>query len=218
VGTISTLTPTFTCNAVAKAVRYKVKIYAADSVTLLHTSTALLTPSYPLGGGVLTDYSTKFWSVTAYADAACTVLYGVESGHEIIYKIELDDTLPDGTVGTAYTGTVTATGGTGPYTYAVTSGTLPAGLTLASNGNITGTSTTAATSAFTITASDNIGGTGSQAYSVTVIAAAPDACPWPGGSAGCGSWRCSLRSLGSAGVAARGPDSNGPAGYLRPGG
>jgi hypothetical protein len=82
VGEISTLTPTFTCDAVTKAVRYKVKIYAADSETLLHTSIALLTPSYVLGGGVLTSGTTYYWSYTAYADAACTVLYGVESGHE----------------------------------------------------------------------------------------------------------------------------------------
>jgi hypothetical protein len=176
VGEIATLTPTFTCDAVTKAVRYKVRIYAADSVTVVHTSIALLLPSYPLGAGVLTDYATKYWSFTAYADAACTAAYGVESGHEIIYKIELDDTLADGTVGVAYTGTVTATGGTGPYTYAVTSGTLPAGLTLASNGAVTGTPTTAATSAFTVTATDANGNTGSREYSVTVATAEVDVC------------------------------------------
>jgi hypothetical protein len=87
--------------------------------------------------------------------------------------ITLDDTLADGTVGAAYTGAVAATGGTGPYTYAVTSGTLPAGLTLASNGAVTGTPTTAATSAFTVTATDTNGDTGSRAYSVTVAEAEP---------------------------------------------
>jgi hypothetical protein len=168
VGAITTLTPTFTCDAVVKAVRYKVKIYDAAGTTVLHTSIALLLPSYVLGGGVLTDYATKYWSFTAYADAACTAAYGVESGHEIIYQIQLDDTLADGTVGTAYTGTITATGGTSPYTYAVTSGTLPAGLSLSSGGAVTGTPTTAATSAFTVTATDANGSTGSRAYSVTV--------------------------------------------------
>jgi hypothetical protein len=82
VGEIATLTPTFTCDAVAKAVRYKVRIYAADSVTVLHTSSALLLPSYPLGGGVLSGGNTYYFSFTAYADAACTAAYGVESGHE----------------------------------------------------------------------------------------------------------------------------------------
>jgi hypothetical protein len=171
VGEIATLTPTFTCDAVAKAVRYKVKIYDATGTTLLHTSMALLLPSYPLGAGVLTDYATKKWTFTAYPDTACTAAYGVESAQVSIYKIELDDTLADGTVGTAYTGTVAATGGTGPYTYAVTSGTLPAGLSLSSGGAVTGTPTTAATSAFTVTATDANGDTGSRAYSVTVAEA-----------------------------------------------
>jgi hypothetical protein len=166
VGEIATLTPTFTCDAVAKAVRYKVKIYDATGTTVLHTSIPLLLPSYPLGPGVLTDYATKQWSVTAYPDAACTAAYGVESEKVRIYKIELDDTLADATEGTAYTGTVAATGGTGPYTYAVTSGTLPAGLSLSSGGSITGTPTTAATSDFTVTATDANGDTGSRAYSV----------------------------------------------------
>ena len=175
-GTLTTLTPTMTCDAVVKAVRYKVKIYDAAGTTLLHTSIPLLLPSYPLGGGVLTDYATKKWTFTAYADSVCTAAYGVESEKVRIYKIELDDTLADGTLETAYTGTITATGGTGPYTYAVTSGTLPAGLTLASNGAVTGTPTTAATSAFTVTATDANGDTGSRAYSVTVAEAEAPIC------------------------------------------
>ncbi len=52
-------------------------------------------------------------------------------------------TLANGTVGTAYSRTVSATGGTGSYTYSVSAGTLPAGLTLnASSGVISGTPTT----------------------------------------------------------------------------
>jgi hypothetical protein len=55
---------------------------------------------------------------------------------------------------------------------------LPAGLTLASNGAVTGTPTTAATSAFTVTATDANGDTGSRAYSVTVAEATelPEGC------------------------------------------
>uniref|UniRef100_UPI00378343F0 GEVED domain-containing protein n=1 Tax=Prosthecobacter sp. TaxID=1965333 RepID=UPI00378343F0 len=52
-------------------------------------------------------------------------------------------TLPDAILGTAYSQTLVATGGTGPYTWAITSGTMPAGLTLSSAGVISGTATTA---------------------------------------------------------------------------
>jgi hypothetical protein len=79
-------------------------------------------------------------------------------------------TLPNGTVGASYSQTVTATGGTAPYTFAVTSGSLPAGLTLnASTGVISGTVTSATTANFTITATDASSNacTGSKAYSVS---------------------------------------------------
>ncbi len=77
-------------------------------------------------------------------------------------------TLPGGTVGTAYSQTITASGGTGGYTFAKTAGTLPGGLTLASGGLLSGTPTTAGTSNFTITATDSSSNTGSQPYSVTI--------------------------------------------------
>ena len=73
-------------------------------------------------------------------------------------------TLPNGTVGIAYSQTVSATGGTGSYTFSVSAGSLPAGLSLnAATGAITGTPTTAATSNFTITATDGLGATGARA-------------------------------------------------------
>ena len=51
--------------------------------------------------------------------------------------------LPNGTQGAAYTGYLTATGGSGVYTWSLTSGTLPPGLSLnPSTGAITGTPTT----------------------------------------------------------------------------
>ena len=63
--------------------------------------------------------------------------------------------LPSGSVGTAYSTTLAATGGVTPYSWSVSSGSLPAGLSLASStGIISGTPTTAGTSNFTITVSD----------------------------------------------------------------
>ena len=80
-------------------------------------------------------------------------------------------TLPNGTVGTAYSQTITATGGAGGYSFAKTAGTLPAGLALSAAGVLSGSPTTAATSSFTITATDSGGNTGSRAYSIVVGAA-----------------------------------------------
>ncbi|WP_186395842.1 cadherin-like beta sandwich domain-containing protein [Stappia sp. TSB10GB4] len=79
--------------------------------------------------------------------------------------------LPTGQVGTAYSQSFTASGGTGPYSYAVTAGALPAGLTLAANGALTGAPTTAGTASFTITATDANSDTGEAAYSLQIDAA-----------------------------------------------
>jgi len=83
-------------------------------------------------------------------------------------------TLPVATVGSAYSQTITASGGTASYTFGVTAGALPAGLTISSGGALTGTPTAGGTFNFTVTATDSSTGTGpytgSQAYSLTVNA------------------------------------------------
>ncbi len=78
-------------------------------------------------------------------------------------------TLPNGTQGTAYSQTIFATGGTGPYSYAITSGSLPAGLSFnGSTGAITGTPTGTGPSTFTVQATDSISDTGSRTYTVHI--------------------------------------------------
>jgi hypothetical protein len=81
------------------------------------------------------------------------------------------------TVGGAYNQTVTATGGTGPYTFAVTSGSLPPTLGLASSGALSGTTTTAGNFAFTVTATDANGCTGSLAITIPVLSSLSPAGP-----------------------------------------
>lgn len=77
--------------------------------------------------------------------------------------------LPNGTQGTPYTQTVSASGGSSPYTFAVTAGALPAGLTLNPNtGAITGTPSGSGPASFTIQATDSVGNTGSQAYNINI--------------------------------------------------
>jgi hypothetical protein len=81
--------------------------------------------------------------------------------------------LQSGTVGAVYaTVTMAATGGTGPYTFAVVSGSLPAGLSLnATSGDITGTPTLAATVAFDIRATDSLNDSGTATFQITINAA-----------------------------------------------
>lgn len=81
--------------------------------------------------------------------------------------------LQGGVIGTAYTEIVSAQGGTGTYTFAVTVGVLPTGLSLnGATGVISGTPTTAATSDFTIQATDSTSATGSTDFEITVAAPA----------------------------------------------
>ncbi len=64
--------------------------------------------------------------------------------------------LPSGQVGVVYATTMAATGGTSPYSWSVTSGALPGGLSLtAATGAISGTPTTSGTSAFTVQVTDS---------------------------------------------------------------
>jgi large repetitive protein len=78
---------------------------------------------------------------------------------------------PNGQVAVAYSDTLTATGGTKPYTWSVSAGSLPTGITLgASTGVLGGTPTTAGTFAFTVKVTDATGGSATQATTLTITA------------------------------------------------
>jgi hypothetical protein len=79
-------------------------------------------------------------------------------------------TLPVGVVGTAYpnTGLAANFGGTGAYTWTVSSGALPAGLNLDTFGNLTGTPTAAGSANVTIKVTDGYGAIATQAYTITI--------------------------------------------------
>jgi hypothetical protein len=87
----------------------------------------------------------------------------------------LSATLPAGTVGTAYTSSLHATGGTAPYTWSISSGALPSGLTLSpSTGTIAGTPSTGGAFNFTVTVTDSANPFLTKSISVTLnIAPAP---------------------------------------------
>jgi len=79
--------------------------------------------------------------------------------------------LPGGTAGTGYSTTLQASGGTTPYSWSISAGSLPAGLTLnSSTGQISGTPTTAGTASFTVQVTDAASNTGTKALSIVTAA------------------------------------------------
>lgn len=85
-----------------------------------------------------------------------------------ILSITSTSPLSAGLVGTSYSQNLAAAGGDGSYTWTISSGALPSGLTLASNGVITGTLTQPGVSSVTIQVSSGDSQTSSGAFFVTV--------------------------------------------------
>jgi hypothetical protein len=80
--------------------------------------------------------------------------------------------VPSGQVGTAYSTTLAATGGTTPYSWSISSGVLPAGLNIAANGTISGTPTASGSISFTakVTDSGSSTSTASANFNITIVA------------------------------------------------
>ena len=142
----------------------------------------VLTGALPAGvtfsGNTLSGTPTVPGSYPITVTATDTVLTGAGAPFSIAQNYTLDvpaptivvnpATLPDGTAAQAYSATLSATGGVGPYGFTLTAGALPAGLALSSTGDLSGTPTVSGTFNFTVTATDANGQTGARAYSLVV--------------------------------------------------
>jgi hypothetical protein len=147
--------------------------WAIDSGALptgLTLSSAGLISGTPTGAGgsfPVTVRATGNCSAGQIATKAFTLVIGCPA-----ISITTASPLTAGTVGTAYSQTLAATpANSAPFTWSVVSGSLPAGLTLSSAGVISGTPTTAVTSAaFTVQATGNCstGQTITKAFTLTV--------------------------------------------------
>lgn len=82
-------------------------------------------------------------------------------------------TLPEGRVAVAYSQAITASGGTGPYTFAVTTGTVSAGLILTPAGLLSGTPSAAGPTGFVVRGTDANGCFQEVPYALTVAPATP---------------------------------------------
>jgi len=81
--------------------------------------------------------------------------------------------LPNGTVNSPYSGTIAATGGCAPATWAITSGTLPAGVTMTAINkpvslSLKGTPTKAVSYSFTVKVTGCGGGVSKHSYTITI--------------------------------------------------
>ena len=124
------------------------------------------TPTSAVGPTSITFQVTDLTSATASKSLSITIATPLSIS---------TSSLPNGTMGTAYSQTLTATGGTSPYNWSINSGSLPAGLSLSSSGVISGTPTAAGgptSVTFKVTDANNL--TATQSLSITTAYAAWD--------------------------------------------
>lgn len=174
---------------------------ATDSVTLTATVANDKTPGgvtwAVTGGGTLSNTTSSGATYTAPAasSSAVTATVTATSVADATKTATTTLTVPPaptittgalaaGTVGTAYSATLAGSGGIAPYTWNLTSGTLPAGLAINSAGVISGTPTAAAVGTTSLTFMLTDSGTATaltatQVLGLTIAAAPAIALPPP---------------------------------------
>jgi len=124
------------------------------------------------GTSAITIQVTDAYAETASETTSLVIAPGLSIEGLIPPLTSSSITLPSGEVGAPYTHTFTATGGTPPYTWSGSAGSLPAGFALgATTGTLTGTPTAAGTFTCTIKVVDSRNGKSTAAISLTIVAA-----------------------------------------------
>jgi hypothetical protein len=95
---------------------------------------------------------------------------GSSTSSSVAVVLTISSSLPSGTVNAPYNATLAATGGTAPYSWSVTSGSLPKGLSLSNTGVVSGTPTSAGSSTVTIQVTDarSIAGKGALTAAIVI--------------------------------------------------
>jgi hypothetical protein len=131
------------------------------------------TITYQPNSGYAGPDNFTYTATDAYTtSASATVSITVEAA-----TIVLDDTaLAQATGGTPYQRQFSASGGTAPYTFQLLSGSLPGGLSLATNGELSGTPTVAGSFDLTIRTTDSSAGIGpfQDEHIFTLVVNAPE--------------------------------------------
>jgi len=124
-------------------------------------STTVPVAFQPLSAGVK---SASLLITTSTGTTRTVALAGVGTCPAIV----VSGTLPNGVIGVPYSGSVTASGGDAPFTFAVASGAAPSGLTLAAGGALAGTPTATGSFTFTVQATSANGCTGTASFTVAI--------------------------------------------------
>ena len=110
-------------------------------------------------------YGTAYGGGSSTCSGGCGVAWSVSQGLTITTA-----SLPAGEVGQQYQAQLTASGGQPPYTWSLTSGSLPTGLSLSTSGVISGVPTAAGTFTFTVQVRDQQSNRAGKNLSITVTA------------------------------------------------
>ena len=131
----------------------------------LTLSTAGVISGTPTGSPATSNFTVR---VTDSASNTATAVFSITVQAGI--TITTSTSLPDGYPSDAYTTTtLAATGGTGSYTsWTVSSGALPAGITLANDGTLSGTPTTAGSYSFTVRVTDTASNAATATFTLAV--------------------------------------------------
>lgn len=108
--------------------------------------------------------------VTSYTFSNITANHTISASFAVIPTLTITTaSLPSGTVGTPYSQILTATGGVPPYTWSLSSGTLPNGLNLnSSTGVISGIPSSSGTASFIVRATDSIATSATRNFSIAI--------------------------------------------------
>ena len=142
------------------------------------------TVNYNTNAGVCElQYSLPAAGQTGTVNVTLTDSGGIEFGgtNITVYSIKFTSTgpklapvitttnLPNGQMGAEYNETLTKSGGEPPFTWEYVSGIIPNGLSLSTNGVISGTPTTLGESVFTVKITDNNSDTDTQELSINIV-------------------------------------------------
>ena len=109
-------------------------------------------------------------SINAYASQSTNLLLDLNGYMAGLGTLTVStSTLPQAFTGQTYTGQLAATGGEPPYSWTITSGTLPPGVTMSNAGTLTGVPTTTGTYPISVKVTDQFSATASADLSISVI-------------------------------------------------